>query len=213
MSVRFAAQSPDHPIVLFSDFSLAVHANELVVVAGRSGSGKTTLLNVAAGLVRPTVGEVYWGSERIGGMAADDRIRKRGAFIGYVFQNAGLIDTLTAIENVALAAIPPERTLDHFRAKSLLGKFGLDGRSRHFPHQLSGGEQQRVAIARALYADPPMLIVDDPTANADGRTADEIIGFLRELADDGRAILVASHDRGLIYKADRVIEIESQHAP
>ncbi|MFI5254124.1 MAG: ABC transporter ATP-binding protein [Candidatus Limnocylindrales bacterium] len=196
------------PLRVLDGISLTVLAGELVLVAGRSGSGKTTLLSIAAGLLRPTVGEVRWSAASLNGMSMDALARLRGTGIGVVFQNGALIDTLTAAENVALAAVPRGLRTSRNRARELLADQGLSARADHFPSHLSGGEQQRVALARALFADPPLLIVDEPTANLDRRSADALIRLLRRQAIDGRGLLVASHDAHLIREANRVIQLE-----
>ncbi|TAM62874.1 MAG: ATP-binding cassette domain-containing protein, partial [Chloroflexota bacterium] len=137
------------------------------------------------------------------------RAGRRGGFIGYVFQNAGLLPALTAAENVALPGLPEGSEADgRTRARELLATVGLAGRDRHFPAQLSGGEQQRVGIARALYGEPPLLLVDEPKANLDRVAADAVIALLAGLAGPGRGLLVASHDPALIARADAVLHLE-----
>lgn len=207
MTFRGRDHGPD--VQVFDGVDVGVGHGELVVVAGRSGSGKTTLLNIAAGLLRPTRGVVRWSGVAVGELSSDALAQLRGRSIGIVFQNAALIETLTAAENVALAAVPNGLKGGRTRAMELLEQLGVAGRARHYPAHLSGGEQQRVAVARALFADPPLLIVDEPTANLDRRTADEVIGALRRLAGEGRGLLVASHDVHAIDVADRVIELEA----
>ena len=212
VSMRFPARDGGRPIELLGTLSLRVDPGELVVVAGRSGSGKTTLLNIAAGLTQPSEGTVSWAGKPITGFASGALAERRGRFLGIVFQNAALIDSLTAAENVALAGIATGRRDDRHRAIALLDQFGLRARARHFPRHLSGGEQQRVAVARALYADPPLLIVDEPTANLDRRTADGLIKLLLGLGSAKRGLLVASHDLHLIAAAARVVELEADAA-
>lgn len=197
-------------IDVFREIHLVVEASDMIVVTGRSGSGKTTLIRIASGLLRPVEGVVSWDGHPIDGLDGSRLAERRAAHIGIVFQGAALIDTLTAAENVALPAIP--RGVNGHgreRALSLLDQVGLGARSRHFPRQLSGGEQQRVALARAMFADPPLLLVDEPTANLDRRSADQLIGLLTELARSGRGLLVASHDPDLVGIGDRVVELES----
>lgn len=192
---------------------LAIGSGDLVVVAGRSGSGKTTLLSIAAGLVEPSSGHIRWRGERVATLSADARARRRGSLIGIVFQNAALIDTLTAVENVLVAAVPAGvRREDGQRARGLLEEQGLGARLDHDPSRLSGGEQQRVALARALFADPPLLIIDEPTANLDRVTADGLVETLVRLAAAGRGLLVASHDRHIIDRATRVVQLEPEVA-
>jgi ABC-type lipoprotein export system ATPase subunit len=208
LTLGYEARGIPEPILLADHVNIDLSAGELVVVAGRSGSGKTTLLNVAAALHRPLRGSVSWLGEILDELASDEIAKRRARLIGYVFQNAGLIDSLTAEENVTLPGVPAGR-INRERAAQLLDEFGLSNRLHHFPGQLSGGEQQRVAIARAMYNGPPILIVDEPTANADWRTASEIVGHLRRLADDGKGVLIATHDQVLIAVADRVIMLEA----
>ena len=208
--VAMSYKSPgDGMIDVFKDIHLAVEAAQMIVVTGRSGSGKTTLLRIASGLLRPVEGEVRWSDQPIGELGASRLTERRATHIGIVFQGAALIDTLTAVENVALPAIP--RGVDRSgreRALDLLEQVGVRARSAHFPRHLSGGEQQRVALARAMFGDPPLLVIDEPTANLDRRSGDELIALLSELARLGRGLLVASHDPDLIAAGDRVVELE-----
>ncbi len=212
VTVTYAEPGGDAPIRIFANLSLSVTRGQVVVIAGRSGSGKTTLLNCAAGLLKPSEGDVLWDGESIGRLSPRERDRRRAGFIGYLFQDAGLVDMLTALENVALPGVPNRALRNGARARDLLAEFGLAARGRHYPDQLSGGEQKRVAIARALYADPPVLVLDEPTANADKRTSDEIIIHLRRVANEGHGLLVASHDSALIDMSDSVVALEDEAA-
>jgi putative ABC transport system ATP-binding protein len=213
-SVAMTYPTSDGTIELFRNLTLAVWPGELVAVVGRSGSGKTTLLRIASAMLRPVAGSVRWNGELVDHVDDGRLVAWRAGHLGIVFQGAALIDTLTAAENVAIAAIPSRaRGVMPLDPHDLLGKVGVSNRSRHFPRQLSGGEQQRVALARALFSDPPLLIVDEPTANLDRRSADEVIELLGSLARDGRGLLVASHDPHLVGVADRVIELESTSQP
>lgn len=197
------------PLRILSDLELTVSAGQLVCLAGRSGSGKTTAVMIAAGLLHPTSGAVSWGSIELSKLEPDQITRERGRRVGIVFQNAALIATLRAGENVALAGMAENgRRPDPTRVEQLLSLVGLAERGDHFPAQLSGGEQQRLALARALYRDPPLLLIDEPTANLDRTTADGIIATLDRLRQHGRALLIASHDQALIAVADRVVEME-----
>jgi ABC-type lipoprotein export system ATPase subunit len=201
-------------IEVLRSMTFGVCGGELVVVSGRSGSGKTTLLRIAGGLLRPVAGEVRWNGEAVDGLSADALTKRRATHLGIVFQGAALIETLTAAENVAVPGLPQGlRASGRQRALDLLDEVGAGKRARHFPRQLSGGEQQRVAIARALFSDPPLLVVDEPTANLDRRSADGVIRLLAKQARSGRGLLVASHDPGLIAAADRVVELEPRTGP
>jgi ABC-type lipoprotein export system ATPase subunit len=197
------------PLEVLRHVALEIHPAQLFVVAGRSGSGKSTLLNVAAGLLRPTAGQVRWQGEAIATLPREVLATRRLARVGMVFQNGGLIESLTAVENVALAAIPRGlRSGARERAVILLRDRDLGDRLDHLPAQLSGGEQQRVALARALFSDPPVLIVDEPTANLDRRSADAIVQQLVDLAGRGSGLLVASHDPALMAAATDLFELE-----
>lgn len=207
MSYTDTAGAPLHVI---RGLNLSVSPGELVCLAGRSGSGKTTVMMIAAGLLAPTAGTVQWGDFELGTMSDDERARERGRRLGLVFQHAGLIATLRASENVALAGMVGRsmRNGASGRVEHLLNVVGLADRARHYPAQLSGGEQQRVALARALFNDPPLLLADEPTANLDRTTANDIIALLVALRGEGRALLVATHDEAMASAADAVIRVD-----
>lgn len=209
VTMTWPARRGGNPVHVLDPIDLDLAPGEFVCVAGRSGSGKTTLLAIAAALVTPTSGTVRWVGQEPHGLDDRRRARLRHELLGVVFQSGGLIPTLTAAENVALPGARPGAAVDgRVRASELLDLVGLAGRHDHYPVQLSGGEQQRTGIARALFAEPAALLVDEPTANLDRRTADEIIELLLQLRSDGRGLLVASHDPHLIASADRVVSLE-----
>jgi ABC-type lipoprotein export system ATPase subunit len=195
---------------------LAVGDGELLCLAGRSGSGKSSLLYVASGLLAPDNGVVRWLGEDITRLTAAEVAQRRRHTVGFVFQTGGLVDLLTAAENVALPGLADGRdygdSLDRgdvrARVVSLLDQFDLSQRARHFPAQLSGGERQRIAVARALFADPPVLIIDEPTASLDAASAEHMVELLRKICDTGRAVLVASHDEHVIRGADRLVHLD-----
>lgn len=208
ISVSYQGPGSQERLRVLDRVSLAARPGEFVVVAGRSGSGKTTLLHAAAGLLRVADGEVRWQGTPLDDLTSDEVATRRRSLIGIVLQSGGLLDQLTAAENVALPRVPDGvRTDARRRALDLLALVGLAGRARHYPAQLSGGERQRVALARALFADPEILIADEPTANLDRATADRLIDLMAELNADGRTMLVASHDPNLIARADHLIEL------
>lgn len=209
VGVSFRMPGSPEPLWILRNVSLAVPSGKLVLVVGRSGSGKTTLLNVAAGLQPHAEGHVLWNGTDIGQLDTERVARLRHAQIGVVLQSGGLLDQLTAAENVSLPSLPKGvRSDGKKQALDLLRHFGLAKRARHFPSQLSGGERQRVAVARALFADPAVLIVDEPTANLDRRSADALIELLVGLAAEGRTMLIASHDQHLIAKANDLLELD-----
>lgn len=212
IGMTYPGRDHGEPLRVLETIDLVVGRGDLVVAAGRSGSGKTTLLHIAAGLLRPTTGEVYWADVALDELDDDRLAALRGRSVGIVFQNAALIETLTAAENVALQAVPTGLRDGRERAERLLARQGLADRAHHYPSHLSGGEQQRVALARALFADPPLLVVDEPTANLDRRSAEAVTRQLQHLAEDGHGLLVASHDTHVISVATRVLDLEPESA-
>jgi putative ABC transport system ATP-binding protein len=172
---------------------------ELVVVRGPSGSGKTTLLAIVGAMLSPTSGEVHLDGEPTSRLRESHRAEVRRRKVGYVFQDLQLVDGLTARENVLLPRVPDGlRREDEARATKLLERFGLGAVADGKAKTLSGGERQRVALARALLNDPPLLVLDEPTAHLDDANAKAIADELAQLVSDGRAILVATHDPRLV---------------
>jgi lipoprotein-releasing system ATP-binding protein len=209
VAMVYPARNGIPEVRVFEDLSECVDQGQLVACAGRSGSGKTTLLRIAAGLLRPTAGRVLWDGSDIAALSADRQAVQRGAHLGFVFQGAALIESLTAAENVLLPSVARGVHRDgRARAVRLLDEVGVGSRANHLPSQLSGGEQQRIGIARALFRDPPLLLVDEPTANLDRATADGVVRLLVDLARHGRGLLVASHDPAMLALADRTLRIE-----
>jgi putative ABC transport system ATP-binding protein len=193
-----------------TDVDLRVERGELVAVRGRSGSGKTTLLALLGGLDRPTSGQVLIDGRSVGDMNADELVDLRRKRVGFIFQTFGLLSILSAAENVEvplrLVRTPPAERDD--RVTVLLELVGLGDRSRHRPHELSGGEQQRVAIARALANRPDVLLADEPTGQLDSATGRSIMTLLRSIVrSEGVTAIVATHDPMLIDLADRVLEL------
>lgn len=192
------------------DVNLRVHEGELVVLLGRSGAGKTTLLSLVGGLDLADEGRITVCGEDVGALrgAALEAFRRRT--VGWAFQTAGLLPLLSAVENVSLPLMllgrPP--SLSMADAATALAAVGLAERARHRAYELSGGEQHRVALARALAKAPPLLLADEPTAQLDSETAREIAGLIRRAANEGTAVLFATHDRAVAELADRVVEIE-----
>ncbi|MEO1064673.1 MAG: ATP-binding cassette domain-containing protein [Actinomycetota bacterium] len=199
--------------------SFAAEPGELVVLLGPSGSGKTTLLSCLGGILTPTSGSIHLGDTDVSALRGRDLVDYRRSEVGFVFQAFNLIPSLSARENVAMPLIMTgRRRSDAFsRADELLERVGLADRSGHRPSQLSGGQQQRVAVARGLGNDPKLLLADEPTANLDHIQAEAVIGLLRELRDQGRTIVVSTHDQRLVPIADRLVkmvpEFETVHEP
>jgi putative ABC transport system ATP-binding protein len=192
------------------DVSFDVHKGEFLAIIGRSGSGKTTLLNVIAGLDRASKGHVYIGGQDVSAMSDNQLTELRRHSLGFVFQSFGLLPLLSAYENVEIAlriAGAPIRERGR-RANELLDLVGLGRRSHHRPYELSGGEQQRVAIARALANKPALILADEPTGELDSSTATQIFQLLLDvIAQEGVTIITTTHDRLVMEKAARVIEL------
>jgi putative ABC transport system ATP-binding protein len=195
--------SGSSPLTILHPLSLQIPGGQFVSIVGPSGSGKSTLLGLIAGLDSPTSGSVLIDGVDITRLDEDALARLRGEKIGFVFQFFHLIPSLTAHENVSvpmeIAGAPNARA----RTDALLDEVGLQGRSHHYPSQLSGGEQQRVALARALANDPPILLADEPTGNLDSSNGRHILELLRGIhANRGTTIVLVTHDRELAAIAD-----------
>ena len=208
VTIRFPRPG-NEPLTIVEDFNLALERGHMHCLAGRSGSGKTSLLRVAAHFSRPSNGEVLWAGRPVTDMTDAERARARHKLMGYVDQAAPAIAELTALDNALLPAVPAGLTATVVeRATALLTTFGLGDRLRTRAARLSGGERQRVALARAMLTAPSTLAVDEPTANLDRASAATVIEALRRIADDGAAVLIATHDPNLVAAADSVTTLE-----
>jgi putative ABC transport system ATP-binding protein/macrolide transport system ATP-binding/permease protein/lipoprotein-releasing system ATP-binding protein len=208
------------PVTAVAGVSLDVSAGEFLAICGRSGSGKSTLLALLAGLTTPSSGTVCIAGTDLFALSQDERTRIRSCRIGVVFQFAGLLPTLRALDNVAFPALVapasppregsgPDRTDPYRRAAELLVQVGLADRMEAYPHELSGGEQRRVALARALINHPPLLLCDEPTTDLDARSAAEVLALLLQLhRRHGTALVVVTHDEVLARHADRILHLE-----
>jgi putative ABC transport system ATP-binding protein len=188
------------------DFSLTVDPGEWVSIMGPSGSGKSTLVNLIGCLDRPSSGEIWLDGQDVANISAADLNRVRAEKIGFVFQQFHLIPYLTAVENVMLAQYFHSMT-DEKEALDALERVGLKDRCHHVPSQLSGGEQQRVCIARALINDPKIILADEPTGNLDAQNEEIVLRLLREFHQQGRTIVMVTHDPVVARLADRRIEL------
>lgn len=179
-------------VVRVDAFDLA--AGEQVALRGESGSGKTTFLNLIAGIVAADSGRVVLGGVDLEGLSEAGRDRLRAETLGYIFQTFNLLQGFTVEENVRLG-MAFGRGVDNSRVRSLLERVGLSGRLRHYPRQLSTGQQQRVAVARALANRPRLVLADEPTGNLDRRNSTEALALIREVCrEEGAALLLVSHD-------------------
>lgn len=183
----------------------------LVALMGPSGCGKTTLLNMIGGLDRSSEGTIEVGGQQINKMSESQLAKWRSSQIGFVFQFHNLMPVLTAERNVELplllTSLSKKQRRDH--VATALKVVGLEDRARHYPRELSGGQEQRVAIARAIVSDPAMLMCDEPTGNLDRHMANEIMQLLRELNTRfNKTILMVTHDHHVVEKCDYVINVE-----
>ncbi|HUS43535.1 MAG TPA: ABC transporter ATP-binding protein [Ilumatobacteraceae bacterium] len=196
-------------VTALDDINLHVDEAAFVAIVGPSGCGKTTLLNMIGALDTPTSGSVRVAGVDVTGASQADRSALRRHRVSFIFQTFNLFPALTALENVRFGADAARASDPAERAQQALAQVGLQDRQRHFPHQLSGGEQQRVAIARALATGNPILLADEPTGELDFRTGVQILGVLEEQARAGMTVLVVTHNREIARVADRVIELSS----
>ncbi len=191
--------------------SLTVEPGDFIAIMGPSGSGKSTLMNIIGCLDRPTSGKYVLDGADVSEMSRDQRAIIRNAKIGFVFQSFNLLARTSAMENVELPLLYSDNawggTQRHAHAREALHRVGLQGREGHYPSQLSGGQQQRVAIARALVTNPAIVLADEPTGNLDSRTSVEIIGIFQDLNDNGKTIVLITHEPDIAKHAKRVVHV------
>src|SRR6202030_3962006 len=200
------AGAPGGTIRALDDFTLRVESGEWIAVMGPSGSGKSTLVNLIGCLDSPSTGEIWLDGENVARLGTKELTRVRAEKIGFVFQQYHLIPYLTAVENVMLAQYFHSMT-DEKEALQALARVGLRDRPNHLPAQLSGGERQRVCIARSLINDPKIILADEPTGNLDAKNEEIVLRLLREFHQQGRTIVMVTHDPVVARLADRRIEL------
>ncbi len=206
-NVRKVYHSGEVSIEALTGVSFSLEKGEICVIVGPSGAGKTTLLNILGGMDTLTSGKVLLDNEEISSYSPKRLIGYRRQDIGFVFQFYNLIENLTALENVELAAQICPNPLD---AADTLRKVGLGDRLRNFPSQLSGGEQQRVAIARALAKNPKLLLCDEPTGALDYNTGKAILQLLEDTSrKSGMTVIIITHNQALTAMADRVVTVKN----
>lgn len=207
----------DEDITILKGVNLEVKAGQRLALVGASGSGKSTLLGLLAGLDSASRGQIHIAGQLLHQLDEEQRAALRARHIGFVFQSFLLLPTLTALENVMLPAELKGDSGNRKRAMALLEQVGLGNRVRHFPAQLSGGEQQRVAIARAFMTQPDILLADEPTGNLDQQTGARIIELLFELnRQHGTTLVIVTHDESLAVRCERRLlmtagQLEEQH--
>jgi putative ABC transport system ATP-binding protein len=208
LSKIYSSASGD--IMALESFSHHFQVGYITAIMGPSGSGKSTLLNVLAGLDIPSSGSVFLADKNISDLPEYERADLRLSNFGFVFQSFNLVAVMTALQNVAfplgLAGIAKSEREE--KAKSLLESFGLGHRLHSLPYKLSGGERQRVALARALANNPDVIFADEPTGNLDSKSGELVLEALRQVATEGRTVILVTHDVGLSRLADTVLEMK-----
>src|SRR5277367_4137369 len=195
------------PVTALREATFNIDAGDFVVIRGVSGSGKSTLLNILGCLDSPSTGTYLLDGADVSHKSDAELSRIRSQKIGFIFQSFNLLPRTTAIENVELPMIYADREISRSRAAETLARVGLAHRERHFATELSGGEQQRVAIARALINDPALILADEPTGNLDESSGADVMGILHDLNDEGRTIVLVTHDDAVASHARRVLMI------
>ena len=208
--LRKSYQSPAGPIRALKNINLSLRRGEFVAVMGKSGAGKSTLVNMIAGIDSPDSGEIIIDGVPIHRLNEDERARWRGLNMGIVFQFFQLLPSISLTKNVTI----PMEFCNRFtaqerktRAISLLNQVGILDHANKKPSLISGGQQQRVAVARALANDPTIVVADEPTGNLDSKTACEILDIFSGLSQQGKTILIVTHDKTVAARADRIVSI------
>ena len=193
------------PVKALNEATFQIAPGEFVCVRGASGSGKSTLLNILGCLDQPSSGAYWLDGEDVSGYTDKQLSRIRNARIGFIFQSFNLLPRTTALENIETPMVYDDGHVDRGRARQALERVGLAGRAGHFPTELSGGEQQRVAVARALINNPALILADEPTGNLDATAANEVMHLLQGLHEEGRTILLVTHDPAIAVHSSREI--------
>lgn len=200
----------DDEVTVLKGINLDIEPGEFISVVGPSGNGKSTLLNMITGIDRPTAGEVIVTGRPVHNMSENDLAAWRGDFVGIIFQFFQMLPSLSLLQNVILPMdfadkYEPKERRD--RAMELLDIVGLADQANKLPGMVSGGQQQRAAIARALANDPPLLVADEPTGNLDSHTAGDVFRLFNKLVEEGKTMIMVTHDKELARQVPRVVEI------
>ncbi len=198
----------DATVMALDDISLSINKGEFISILGKSGSGKSTLMHIIGLLDHPTSGELHFENNLVSSLTDNQLAAIRADKIGFVFQSFNLLARTSALKNVLLPTSYSKRKNDLVGdAKRLLKMVGLEDRMGNTPAQLSGGQQQRVAIARALINEPSIVLADEPTGNLDSKSGREILKLLNQLHEEGRTVVIVTHDESISLVTDRVIKI------
>jgi putative ABC transport system ATP-binding protein len=200
---------PDEgPLEVLRNIEININEGDYIAIVGPSGSGKSTLMNILGLLDHADSGEYLMDGENVSGLSSAKLANLRNQKIGFVFQQFHLLPRTTAIENVEIPLVYSNADNPEQRAIDALKSVGLGDRMKHMPEELSGGQQQRVAIARALVTDPELILADEPTGNLDKASGEDLMALLQELNDNGRTIVVITHDENLAKRAKRTVRID-----
>ncbi len=188
---------------------LTIRRGEYAAILGPSGSGKSTLMNILGCLDSPTAGQYILNGKKVSSLKRNELANVRNREVGFIFQSFNLLEYATAEENVALPLVYAGLSLEKRKARALqlLERVGLANRLHHRPSELSGGQSQRVAIARALVNHPNLILADEPTGNLDSRSGEQVIQLFEECVDEGKTIIIVTHDLNLAKRAKRIIRI------
>lgn len=208
-SVTKSYERRGQKVMALQDATLEIRASDFLAIVGPSGSGKTTMLSILGGMLAPTSGTVLLDQDSLYEMSIEERTAVRATKIGFVFQTFNLIPWLTAQENVQIPLMLAQKSGEEQRAtaEQLLDRVGLGSRLDHCPGELSQGQQQRVALARTMANNPEIILADEPTGNLDSQTREIVMQYLREFQQEGRAIVMVTHDETAARFANRTIRI------
>ena len=206
-------KSGDTELRALDGVSFSIERGEFVAIMGPSGSGKSTAMNMLGCLDTPTEGSYILDGRDVSKLSGDELAHVRNAALGFIFQGFNLLPRLTAVDNVALPLVYSgvEARERSRRARQSLARVGLESRLKHRPNQLSGGQQQRVAIARALVGEAPIILADEPTGNLDTKTSIEIMDILCAINDEGRTVVLVTHEPDIAEYASRVMTFRDGH--
>lgn len=207
--ITLSYHTPHNRVDVLNEENLIIKEGEFTVIYGPSGSGKTTILNLIAGFIKPNAGEVKIENQNIASFSEKEICKYRNKKIGYIFQFFNLLQNFTSEENVSVPLLLSGITKEDIDKKvhTLLEKVKMGHRKKHYPMELSGGEQQRVAIARALANNPSIILADEPTGNLDEKTGETILKLLSDIHAEGKTLVVVTHDRRIAKYATRIIEM------